>query len=101
MSEPLVGESGHEPAVGPAPRILLIEDEPGIVDFVRRGVEAAGFRVEDSPDGVEGEARATAEHFDAIVLDLLLPRRGGLEVLRTVSAHSPRVPVIVLTARGE
>jgi len=84
-----------------AARVLLIEDEPGIVDFVRRGLEAEGFTVEAATDGIEGERLALRRSFDAIVLDLMLPRRGGLEVLESVQRAMPNVPVIVLTARGE
>jgi DNA-binding response OmpR family regulator len=82
-------------------RILLVEDEPGIVDFVRRGFEADGFEVEAALDGLEGERLALADGFDAIVLDLMLPGRDGLEVLASVRRAKPEVPVIVLTARGE
>jgi DNA-binding response OmpR family regulator len=82
-------------------RILLVEDEPGIVDFVRRGFEADGFAVEAALDGIEGERLALADGFDAIVLDLMLPGRDGLEVLASVRRAKPEVPVIVLTARGE
>ena len=82
-------------------RILVIEDEPGIVDFVRRGLEAAGFEVEAALDGVSGERLALKERFDAVVLDLMLPRRSGLAVLAAVRLALPQLPVIVLTARGE
>jgi len=82
-------------------RILLVEDEPGIVDFVRRGFEAAGFAVETAGDGIEGERLALGGSFDAIVLDLMLPGRDGLEVLESVRRSQPGTPVIVLTARGE
>jgi DNA-binding response OmpR family regulator len=82
-------------------RVLLIEDEPGIVDFVRRGLEAAGFVVEAAGDGVEGERMALTGSFDAILLDLMLPRRSGLEVLESLRLAMPGAPVIVLTARGE
>ena len=81
--------------------ILLIEDEPGIVDFVKRGLEAEGFPVEASLDGLEGERRALRESFDLIVLDLMLPGRDGLEILRALRQARLTVPVIVLTARGE
>jgi DNA-binding response OmpR family regulator len=82
-------------------RVLLIEDEPGIVDFVRRGLEAEGFNVEAALDGIEGERLALSESFDAIVLDLMLPGRPGLEILASVRRATPNVPVIVLTARGD
>jgi DNA-binding response OmpR family regulator len=82
-------------------RILLVEDEPGIVDFVRRGFEGEGFEVRTASDGIDGERRAVSESYDAIVLDLMLPGRDGLQVLAAVHAAKPEVPVIVLTARGE
>jgi two-component system OmpR family response regulator len=81
--------------------ILLIEDEPGIVDFVKRGLEAEGFAVEAVLDGAEGERRALQESFDLIVLDLMLPGRDGLEILGSLRQAEVTVPVIVLTARGE
>jgi DNA-binding response OmpR family regulator len=82
-------------------RVLVIEDEPGIVDFVRRGLEAEGFSVETALDGVEGERLALKGGFDAVVLDLMLPGHSGLEILASVRTALPTLPVIVLTARGE
>jgi DNA-binding response OmpR family regulator len=82
-------------------RVLIVEDEPGIVDFVGRGLERAGFLVASAADGIEGERLALSESFDAIVLDLMLPGRSGLEVLASVRHAKPNVPVIVLSARGE
>ncbi len=82
-------------------RILLVEDEPGIVDFVRRGLQADGFDVSSAGDGLSGERLALHEHFDAIVLDLMLPGCDGLSVLASVRRAKPELPVIVLTARGE
>jgi two-component system, OmpR family, response regulator len=81
--------------------VLLIEDEPGIVDFVRRGLEAEGFTVAVEQDGVAGERTALRESFDMVVLDLMLPGRGGLQILRALRDAKPGLPVIVLTARGE
>ena len=83
------------------PRILLVEDEPGIVDFVQRGLQAEGFAVEAELDGIDGERRALDDSFDLVVLDLMLPGRGGLEILAALRQAKPRVPVIVLTAAGE
>ncbi len=96
LQETVIGANGAQGA-----RILLVEDEPGIVDFVRRGFEADGFVVESALDGVRGEQLALSGDFDAIVLDLMLPGRDGLEVLAAVRTAKPEVPVIVLTARGE
>ena len=100
----------HGPILSPMPklasdrtgaRILVIEDEPGIADFVRRGFEAGGFVAETAADGIEGERMALSGAFDGIVLDLMLPGRDGLDVLASVRRVKPSVPVIVLTARGE
>jgi DNA-binding response OmpR family regulator len=84
-----------------APSILLVEDEPGIVDFLKRGLRAEGFAVEAALDGVEGERRALRESFDMVVLDLMLPGIGGMEVLAKLRDVKPELPVIVLTARGD
>jgi DNA-binding response OmpR family regulator len=82
-------------------KVLLIEDEPGIVDFVSRGLTAEGFAVAAETDGALGEAHALRENVDVIVLDLMLPSRSGLDVLASLRAAKPEVPVIVLTAKGE
>ncbi len=82
-------------------KILVIEDEPGIVDFLVRGLTAHGFQVASAADGVTGTERAVREAFDLVVLDMMLPRRGGLEVLAMLRAEKPALPVIVLTARSE
>jgi DNA-binding response OmpR family regulator len=102
-----VGERGATGArdrarsTGSPARLLVIEDEPGIVDFVRRGLESEGFAVETALDGVEGERLALRGGIDAVVLDLMLPGRDGLEVLAALRRARPTLPVIVLTARGE
>jgi DNA-binding response OmpR family regulator len=82
-------------------QILVIEDEPGIVDFLQRGLKAYGYEVDAALDGVSGGDRALAETFDLVVLDLMLPGRSGLDVLKLIHAQKPSLPVIVLTARGE
>jgi two-component system, OmpR family, response regulator len=98
---PSSDDPGRANAPGAHARVLLIEDEPGIVDFVRRGLEAEGFAVEAAMDGTEGERLALRDGFDAVVLDLMLPGRSGLEILASLRRAKPTVPVIVLTARGE
>jgi two-component system, OmpR family, response regulator len=98
-----VASTEHEreaPAILRA-RVLVVEDEPGILDFVRRGLEAEGFSVSTAQDGIEGERLALKEPFDLVVLDLMLPGRGGLEILGSLRRERPALPVIVLTARGE
>ena len=81
--------------------IVLIEDEPGIVDFIDRGLSAHGFEVRSALDGESGLELALADHVDLVVLDLMLPGRSGMEVLRDLASERPGLPVIVLTARGE
>ncbi len=81
--------------------ILVIEDEPGIVDFLERGLRAQGFDVISATDGVTGAVTALNEDVDLVVLDLMLPGRSGLDVLATLHDSKPALPVIVLTALGE
>jgi DNA-binding response OmpR family regulator len=81
--------------------ILVIEDEPGIVDFLERGLRAHGFEVSSALDGAVGTEKALGEDIDLVVLDMMLPGRSGLEVLATLRDAKPTLPVIVLTARGE
>jgi DNA-binding response OmpR family regulator len=85
----------------PAASVLLIEDEPGIVDFLKRGLEAEGFSVQSALDGLEGARLALSEPFDVVVLDLMLPGMGGMEILSELRSAKPDLPVLVLTARGE
>jgi DNA-binding response OmpR family regulator len=80
--------------------IVVIEDEPGIVDFIDRGLSARGLAVRCARDGDRGLELALQESVDLVVLDLMLPRRTGLDVLGELVGHRPGLPVIVLTARG-
>ena len=61
--------------------ILVIEDEPGIVDFLERGLRAHGFEVSSALDGTTGTEKALSEDVDLVVLDMMLPGRNGMEVL--------------------
>lgn len=81
--------------------ILVVEDEPGIVDFVERGLRRHGFEVLSTGDGESGLERAAEPDVDLVVLDLMLPKLSGMEVLRRLQSQRPDLPVIVLTARGE
>jgi two-component system, OmpR family, response regulator len=82
-------------------KLLVVEDEAGIADFLRRGLESEGYAVEWAADGEDGEARALSGDFDLILLDVMLPGRDGLEILASVRRSFPALPVILLTARGE
>jgi DNA-binding response OmpR family regulator len=82
-------------------RILLVEDERGIADFVERALRAQGHAVEVAADGVEGGHRAVGSDLDLVILDVMLPGRGGLEILEEIRTVKPALPVIMLTARAE
>src|SRR5437763_1007446 len=82
-------------------RILVVEDEPRILAFVARGLESEGFTVDRAADGVEALRAARRERYDAVVLDLLLPRIDGLAVLRDLRQHQPELPVLILSARSD
>jgi DNA-binding response OmpR family regulator len=81
--------------------ILVVEDEPGIVDFVERGLRTQGFEIDSARDGETGLARALEPDVELVVLDLMLPRLSGEEILRELRTARPALPVIVLTAKGE
>jgi DNA-binding response OmpR family regulator len=82
-------------------RILVIEDEPGIAEFIENGLRAEGFAVSCAADGAEGERLALSGDYALVLLDVLLPAKNGLEVLRSIRAAKPDLPVIMLTALGE
>ena len=84
-----------------ATEIVMIEDEPGISDFVKRGLGARGFQVSCALDGDSGLERALGDRVALVLLDLMLPGRPGLEVLSELVERRPGLPVIVLTARGQ
>ena len=82
-------------------RILLIEDEPGLVMTLSDRLCSEGYAVEASADGESGLARASSEAFDAIILDVMLPRRNGFDVCRDLRQRGVSTPTIMLTARGQ
>jgi DNA-binding response OmpR family regulator len=82
-------------------KILVIEDEKKIASFVRKGLEAQGFVVETAAHGDEGFLLATTRPYDALILDIMLPGKDGLSILRNLRERKVPVPVILLTARSE
>ncbi len=80
-------------------RLLLVEDDPALVATVLADLEKAGFAVDVATDGIDAEHLGDTEPYDAVVLDLGLPQKSGLEVLQAWRGRGNRVPVIVLTAR--
>ncbi len=82
-------------------RLLLVEDEPGLQLTLSDRLTAEGYTVETAGDGDTGLARATAEAFDLIVLDVMLPKRDGFDVCRTLRQRGIKTPILMLTARGQ
>ena len=80
-------------------RILVIEDEPKVARALNAGLQRAGYEVTVSATGEEGFFTASAQAFDLILLDLMLPGRDGLEVLGTLRRRGVKTPVLILTAR--
>ena len=82
-------------------RILVVEDERKIATFIQKGLKESGFVVDIVHRGDEALEIIEENHFDGVVLDIMLPGRDGLSVLRILRQRSNAVPVIILTARGE
>jgi two-component system, OmpR family, response regulator len=82
-------------------RILVIEDEPRILAFLARGLEAEGFVVDGARDGTVGVRRVAERRYDLVILDLLLPKLDGLSVLRHLQRERPELPVVIVSARSD
>jgi DNA-binding response OmpR family regulator len=80
-------------------RLLIVEDDRKLAEFVARGLRAESFAVDLAGDGLEGERYVAAYQYDLLILDLMLPRLSGSELLRRVRKSHPTLPVLVLTAR--
>ena len=94
----IIGAVMEAPPV--AARILIIEDDPNVAEVVGRYLTREGYDVEIATDGVSGLDRALSDPPELVVLDLMPPQLGGLEVCKRIRAAAP-VPVIILTALGE
>ena len=82
-------------------RILLVEDEPGLVLTLSDRLTREGYTVDTATDGESGLERAAGEAFDLVLLDVMLPRLGGFDVLKELRKRNVETPVIMLTARGQ
>lgn len=81
-------------------RILLIEDEAKVARFIQKGLVAEGYEVETASDGKTGEKKAKSAEYDFIILDILLPKKNGFEVLQSLRKGGNKTPILVLTARS-
>lgn len=80
--------------------ILVVDDEPGIQDFIRRNLELRSFKVSLASNGLEALAQFDQAHFVLVILDIMMPSLDGLEVCRRIRQKST-VPIVILTALGE
>jgi DNA-binding response OmpR family regulator len=83
----------------PRPRILIVEDEPKVARALATGLAAERFEPRVAETGEEGFFLVASESFDVILLDLMLPKRGGLEILAALRARGLQTPVLILTAK--
>lgn len=81
-------------------RVLLVEDDAKIASFILKGLRSAGYAVDHAADGEEGLHLALTEPYDAAVIDLMLPRRNGLALIREMRAEKVNTPVLILSAKG-
>ncbi|MFN3134537.1 MAG: heavy metal response regulator transcription factor [Candidatus Kryptonium sp.] len=81
-------------------KILLIEDEKKVASFIKRGLEEEFFTVDVAYDGEKGEFMALTSEYDLIILDILLPKKNGLDVLKSLRANKINTPILILTAKG-
>ena len=83
--------------------ILLVDDDPDLVEIVQTFLESRGYRVETAMDGVEALARLEEVHPELVLLDIMMPRMDGWEVARIINGHPEMgdVRIVMLTARGE
>jgi two-component system alkaline phosphatase synthesis response regulator PhoP len=82
-------------------RILIVEDEPDMAKGLRFNLEARGFDVDVAGDGDAGLRAATSGSPDLVVLDVMMPKRDGYEVCRTLRKSQPQLPILMLTAKGQ
>ena len=82
-------------------RILVVEDERKIAQFIKRGLKEEGYAVDAGYDGEEGHFLATTNDYDAIILDVMLPKMDGIALCRKLREEKVTTPLIMLTAKGE
>jgi two-component system copper resistance phosphate regulon response regulator CusR len=80
-------------------RILVIEDDRRVASFIQRGLEEEGNAVDVLYDGADASDHVSTVDYDCVVLDLMLPGRSGLQVLRDIRARKPELPILILTAK--
>jgi heavy metal response regulator len=82
-------------------RILIIEDERKVAQFLKKGFQAESYSVDVAQDGAQGLELGLDDTYDAIILDLMLPKRNGIEVLKELRAHKIATPVLILSVKSD
>lgn len=82
-------------------RVLIIEDDNNVADYVAKGLKESGFKVDRAEDGKQGLVMVTTETYDALVVDRMLPHVDGLTIIQTLRAADDNTPVLILSALGE
>lgn len=80
-------------------KVLIVEDDRKILSFIQKGLKEQGFNIDAARDGDDAYSMATTQRYDVIVLDIMLPGRDGLSILRGLREQKNTVPVLLLTAR--
>jgi len=81
-------------------KILVIEDEAKLASFLKKGLEQSGYRVDVAVDGEQGYDKFCSEEYDLVLLDLMLPRRSGWELIPLMRSSKPTLPILAVTAKG-
>ena len=81
-------------------RILVVEDEKKVASFIKKGLQQEGYAADTVYDGEDALQNAAEFDYDLVILDLMLPKKTGLDVLREIRLKKPKLPVLVLTAKG-
>lgn len=81
-------------------KILVIEDEKKVARFLKLGLEAESHKVSNAYDGESGQKMALSNEYDVIVLDIMLPKKNGIDVLKSIRGSGKTTPVLILTAKG-
>jgi DNA-binding response OmpR family regulator len=84
-------------------KILIVDDDPDIIELTKKGLEASGYKVTAACDGVEGLKKAIEEKPDLILLDIIMPKKDGFAMLKDLKENKATsdIPVIMLSAKGE
>ncbi|HBR18409.1 MAG: DNA-binding response regulator [Deltaproteobacteria bacterium RIFCSPLOWO2_12_FULL_43_16] len=80
-------------------RILVVEDEKKVAGFIKKGLEEESYAVDVAYDGVEGEYLAATNEYDVVILDIMLPKKSGVDVVKDLRIKGIKIPVLLLTAR--